>query len=181
MVTGRGDNGETDLLGGVRVHKSHPRIECLGELDELSSFIGYSISLSRSRYPEITNILFRIQNDLFRIGTEIASMDKINLSVTPVNEEDINNLEKLIMNYQGELTELKQFVYPGGSLLGASIHIARAVARRTERRLVALKLKEQINPLIIKYLNRLSTLLFVLARYINKLEEVQENLWSRKQ
>lgn len=181
MVIGRGDNGETDLLGGVRVHKSHPRIECLGELDELSSFIGYSIALSRTRYPDITNILLRIQYDLFRIGSEIASIDKINLSVKSINEEDINNLEKLIISYQGELTELKQFVYPGGSLLGASIHIARAVARRAERRLVALHLKEQINPHIIKYLNRLSTLLFVLARYINKLEDVKEQLWSKKQ
>lgn len=180
MNTGRGDDGETDLLGGVRVHKSHPRIECLGELDELSSFIGYSIALSKSRYPEITNILLKVQHDLFRIGSEIASIDKKHLAYKPVNGEDIDNLEKLINSYQGELSQLKHFIHPGGSLLGASIHIARAVARRTERRIVDLHLKEQINPFIIKYLNRLSTLLFVLARYINKLEEAHEQPWPSK-
>ncbi len=178
MNIGRGDDGETDLLGGVRVHKSHPRIECIGEIDELSSFIGFSIALSITRYPEVTKILSDIQEALFKIGAELAAVDKKNQRAKQLVNEDIENLDNLINLYKGELTELRHFVYPGGSPLGASLHIARAIARRAERRLVDLNMKEGINPLIIKYLNRLSTLLFIMARYVNKLDGVQERQWA---
>ncbi len=177
MSVGRGDDGETDLLGGLRVHKSHPRIECIGEIDELSSFIGYSIALSSTRYPEITKTLSEIQRALFKIGAELSSVDKKQVGKKRLVEEDVKSLELLIDKYGGELAEVRHFVYPGGSLLGASLHIARAVARRAERRAVSLKMREEINPLIIKYLNRLSTLLFVLARYVNKMDGFQERQW----
>jgi len=178
MSVGRGDDGDTDLLGGKRVNKSHPRIECIGEIDELSSFIGYSIALSAPRYPEITKILSDVQQALFKIGAELAAVDKSHLLKKQLVNEDIETLDRLIDIYKGGLTEIRHFVYPGGSLLGASLHIARAVARRAERRAVDLNMKEGINPLIIKYLNRLSTLLFILARYVNKLDGVQERQWT---
>jgi len=177
MSFGRGDDGETDLLGGLRVHKSHPRVECIGEIDELSSFIGYSIALSNTRYPEIAKTLSEIQRALFKIGAELAAMDKKQVGEKRLVEEDVKSLESLIDKYGGELAEVRHFVYPGGSLLGASLHIARAVARRAERRAVGLKMREEISPLIIKYLNRLSTLLFVLARYVNKMDGAQERQW----
>ncbi len=178
MGFGRGDDGETDLLGNVRLLKSHPRIECIGEIDELSSIIGYCISLLKSRYSEIAEILMNIQHDLFKIGTELATINEKHLPISPIEDIDVLKLEKLVMDFQSELPELRHFIYPGGSIFGASLHFARAIARRAERRVVNLSTIEHINPAIIKYLNRLSTLLFVIARFINKMENCKESEWT---
>jgi len=174
---GRGDRGETDLFGGGRVPKNHPRVECYGELDELSSIIGLCRSLLKKRHRDLDEILRGVQEALFRIGAELASADRSRLTIELASENDVEALDKLIEEFEARLPPLKHFIYPGGSLTGSMLHVARAVCRRAERSAVALSLTEQVNPYILSYLNRLSTLLFILARHVNLSEGVGEEIW----
>lgn len=174
---GRGDQGETDLFGGGRVPKSHLRVECYGEVDELSSIIGLCRSLMREKHRDLEQILRSVQEVLFRIGAELAASDKDKLGLELMGEKDVAELDKLIDDFEARLPPLRHFIYPGGSLSGSMLHVARAVSRRVERRVVALSAKEAINPHILSYLNRLSTLLFMLARHVNVSEGFQEEVW----
>ncbi|HEU4387760.1 MAG TPA: cob(I)yrinic acid a,c-diamide adenosyltransferase, partial [Blastocatellia bacterium] len=160
VYTRTGDSGDTALVGGTRVSKSHPRVEAYGEVDEANSVIG----LARSRLSdhEIDSVLVTIQNDLFTVGGDLASPHSV--EVPRVSEPLVKRLEDLSDKYLEQLEPLKEFILPGGSEAGAAIHVARAVARRAERRVVELAEAESINPEIVIYLNRLSDLLFVLAR-----------------
>lgn len=163
VYTKAGDGGETSLVGGERVSKASRRVDAYGDVDELSSVIG--LARSGMQDTEIDEALGVIQNDLFTLGADLASPTEI--KVPRIDEPFIKKLEDLADHFLSELEPLKEFILPGGSHAGATLHLARTVARRAERRAVALSESEQVNPETIVYLNRLSDLLFILARAAN--------------
>lgn len=172
VYTKTGDGGETSLVGGERVSKASLRVDSYGEVDELNSIIG----LARAYLDdsEIDDALGLIQNDLFTLGADLASPAEI--QVPRISDDFISTLEELSDRFLKELAPLKEFILPGGCEAGAALHLARTVARRSERRVVALASAEEVNPLAIVYLNRLSDLLFILARLANKRAGVSEKM-----
>jgi cob(I)alamin adenosyltransferase len=174
---GTGDDGSTWLLEGKRVRKHHPRVVACGEVDELNSVLGVCRSLLRDRHPDLDAELRKVQEALFRIGAELASEVPENLGIKQIGREDVSSLEAVLERLDSELEELRHFVYPSGSLPGAMLHFARAVARRAERAVVLLSDREKVNPEIVRYLNRLSTLLFQMARAVNAREKAPEDKW----
>ena len=166
---GRGDKGETDFRG-KRVNKSSCNIEAVGNIDELNSFIGFIRTVNREK--DIDSILSRIQNDLFALGADIATgSDRITKESVKFIEDSINKLEE-------ELEPLSKFILPGGTQSAALLHIARGICRRAERGVVAFAKNEKLNEYTIPYLNRLSDLLFTLARVANKRAGVEEEEWK---
>jgi cob(I)alamin adenosyltransferase len=166
IYTRKGDDGTTGLIGGRRVPKDSPRIEAGGSVDELNAALGVARSYS---LPErVDKTLQDLQNRLSAIGTEIAAPEGADPTDRQIRNEDVQALEKEIDFYEEQLTPLRQFILPGGTNAGAVLHLARAVARRAERQCVALMHLENINPRIVHYLNRLSDLCFVLARFVNR-------------
>jgi cob(I)alamin adenosyltransferase len=164
IYTRTGDSGDTDLFGGGREPKNGPRIETCGAVDELNAALG----LVRAEAPaeEVDRLLGRIQNELFELGSEIACPQHPEHPVTP---EHVRRLEAEIDRLEAGLAPLSRFILPTGSRAGAGLHLARTVCRRAERRLVAAisQAPETISPAPLAYLNRLSDLLFVLARHVN--------------
>jgi cob(I)alamin adenosyltransferase len=146
------------------VPKDDPRVQAYGEVDELNAWIGFVVAIHLPTFE--SNVLETIQRDLFTIGAELATPNAAKLR-TSLNVATVSALEDVIDSYDPKLKPLKNFILPGGSPKGAALHVARTVCRRAERAVVALAHTEQINPLIINYLNRLSDLLFVLARAVN--------------
>ncbi|MBI2007367.1 MAG: cob(I)yrinic acid a,c-diamide adenosyltransferase [Candidatus Blackburnbacteria bacterium] len=179
IYTKRGDRGRTSLFGptGEKRWKNDRRVAAIGNIDELNSQLGFVSSFLPGRRKKLKVVIKNIQQDLFEIGAELAAPHSKNPKylITP---EKVRNLEKMIDELEGELPALGNFILPGGSLEAASLHVARSVSRRAEREAVSLSRKEKINPNILAYLNRLSDLLFMLARKINRLEKVQEDLWK---
>lgn len=178
IYTKTGDNGRTSLFDGKRVSKSNPRVEAYGTIDELNSYIG---TISTFELPEKEKeILNRINNLLFLVGTDLATVDdsKLPKNFKRISSADVEFLEKLIDEYSATLPELQNFVLPGGCFEAAFTHIARTVCRRAERRVVELEQIESINHNIVVFLNRLSDFLFVLARYFNNLKGVEEVIWK---
>lgn len=177
IYTKTGDTGETGLYGGTRVSKDARRVEACGTVDELNACIGFV--KSHIQDEKIEAILHRIQNELFDIGADLATLDvhprSANLRTPRIL---ITELESEIDRFDAELPALKNFILPGGSAAGAAIHVARTVARRAERRVVSLSKKERVNPEVLIYLNRLSDLLFVLARVVNQRLGESEPLWE---
>ena len=177
IYTKTGDSGETGLYGGTRVPKNAMRVEACGTVDELNACIG--VARCQIRDEEINAILHRIQNELFDVGADLAALEthpkaatlRIPPVLTPELERDIDRLE-------AELPSLKNFILPGGSACGTAIHLARTVCRRAERCVVSLAQTESVNPAVLIYLNRLSDLLFVLARTVNHRSEESEPLWQ---
>lgn len=171
VYTRTGDKGTTGLVDGSRVSKADLRVDAYGDVDELNSLIG----LIRVKLldEEIDEVLEIIQNNLFTLGADLASPMAIN--VPRIEQTPIDKLESWADLYLENLPPLKEFILPGGSEAGALMHLARTVSRRAERRVVGLSEREQINPLTVTYLNRLSDLLFVLAREINRRKNVAEN------
>ena len=169
VYTKRGDEGYTSLLSGKRVHKTDNRIELVGELDELNSFIG----LLKSKFIE-PNFLEQIQWNLFNAGAVIINDN--NTELKHITESDIELLEVGMDKINEELPELKNFILPGGTEAVAIAHICRTICRRSERSLS----KHIENPIIAKYLNRLSDYFFVLARYIGHKENINETKWITK-
>jgi cob(I)alamin adenosyltransferase len=169
IYTKTGDDGTTGLIGGKRVHKDASRIEAYGVVDELNAVLGV---VCASPLPErVRRILRRVQDDLFSIGADLAlpaGMERKEWGVPAILDENIAGLEREMDECQSELPQLQRFILPGGSAPGAMLHLARTVARRAERRCVALARAEPVDPQIIRYLNRLSDLCFVLARYVNQ-------------
>jgi len=163
VYTKTGDAGETSLVGGARVSKASLRVDAYGDVDELNSVIG--LARAGLEDQEIDELLGVIQNDLFTLGSDLASPAEI--KVPRIEVPFIANLEQESDRFLEGLEPLKEFILPGGSRSGATLHLARTVARRAERRVVELGATEQINPLAIVYLNRLSDLLFILARVAN--------------
>lgn len=172
IYTRTGDSGTTSLFGGKRVLKSEERVEVYGSIDELNSWVGYISSYISAKSSRL--LLRNIQNDLFTIGSTLAGW-KGSLQAL---EGRVKKMEKEIDMMDASLPSITNFILPGGSPLGAQIHIVRAVCRRVERQLVSLSQHQHVDPVIIKYINRLSDLFFVLARFINKDANVTEITWS---
>ena len=161
IYTKTGDKGQTSLYDGSRIDKDSIRVDSYGTIDELNSYIGLCMHYVSE---DIKKALFDIQRDLFYIGAELATKntDKLNKVVI---EEDIIKLEHIIDKYMGKSKGLDSFIIPGTSLASAHLHIARTICRRAERIIISLNKVENINPLLIKYINRLSDTLYAIARY----------------
>ncbi len=182
LYTRTGDRGKTVLAGGRRVSKDHPRVIACGEIDELNSAVGVAISSIRQR--AVAASLRAVQNELFEIGAELSSEPhgrraRRGAQTAGVHASSKQRLEGLIDEYDSRLPPIRTFVLPSGSAAASQLHLARAVCRRAERSVVALSKTEAVNPAILTYLNRLSDLLFVLARYANKAARSREHLWRR--
>lgn len=180
LYTRTGDLGETALFGGGRVGKDDLRVEAYGSVDELNSAIGVAVAFVRQK--RIAAALESIQNQLFNIGSELASesgkkAEKGRMFVDA--EAKIAALERLIDEYDAKLPPLKTFILPSGSQAGVLLHLARGVCRRAERAVVRLSRREAVNPQVLTYLNRLSDLLFALARYVNKTARKPETPWRK--
>lgn len=176
IYTKTGDKGETSLIGGVRVPKYHLRIEAYGTVDELNSYLGYCAAASLDETER--NRVKYIQDRLFTIGSNLASDPKSRMVVPDITESDISDLEEAMDNMNTKLPELKNFILPGGSRDLAMMHVARCVCRRAERLVTALSAEAEIESLILRYLNRLSDYVFVLARYQALLDNQDEITWS---
>jgi cob(I)alamin adenosyltransferase len=172
VYTKTGDGGETSLVGGKRVSKASPRVEAYGEVDELNSIVGLARAYLND--TEIDEALSLVQNDLFTLGADLAS--PADIQVPRIADNFIITLEELSDRFLKELEPLQEFILPGGCQAGAAIHLARTVARRCERKVVLLATDEEVNPQAIVYLNRLSDLLFILARLANKRAGVPEKM-----
>lgn len=189
IYTRTGDKGETGLIGGKRVSKDNSRIIAYGSVDELNSHIGLVISLlslkDKVLFRDIINLLTRVQNDLFIIGSDLADPRSLsetqtqNQHKTPrVTKNMISHLEVTIDKFEMQLTPIAFFILPGGSIESSSLHISRSIARRAEIATIALSKSETINLNIIVYLNRLSDLLFVCGRLVNKGLGVEDLAWT---
>jgi cob(I)alamin adenosyltransferase len=179
MYTRTGDSGETGLFSGERVSKDSLRVEAYGTVDELSCWIGYARSLIEG--DEIDAILERIQQDLFLVGAELATRQKRSgLQKAKVTQAMVEHLEEEIDKLDAELPPLSTFIVPNGTRAAAALHVARTIARRAERRTVALTKNEKLNPALVPYLNRSSSLLFVLARVVNKRAGIEEKKWASR-
>jgi cob(I)alamin adenosyltransferase len=179
IYTKTGDLGKTSLIGGTKVPKSHIRIEAYGTVDELNSYIGLVSDYAANQ--EIKTFLKEIQDRLFTVGSSLAcDPDKEPLMKIPdLKEEDVKVLEKEIDRMNEELPVMKHFILPGGHVAVSTAHITRCVCRRAERLCVNMQEHEVfLDALVIKYLNRLSDYLFVLARYIGHLLNVEEIAWK---
>lgn len=176
IYTKRGDTGETSLIGGDRVPKHHIRIETYGTVDELNSYLG----ILRSFVKDSNNskVLSEVQDRLFTIGSLLASAPGSKMIVPDLHEADCTALEAAIDFMNEELPELRAFVLPAGSAEIAHCHVARCICRRAERLTVHLNEMQEIEPLIIQYLNRLSDYLFVLGRYTGLKQGVEEVNWT---
>jgi len=175
IYTRTGDSGETGLFGGARIMKNTPVVEAYGTIDELNALLG--VARAKEFPKELESDLELIQNQLFVLGAELACVpDKLEKLPMPlIDAAAIKMLEDLIDRTEGFLPGLKTFILPAGSLAGATLHHARTVARRAERRTLDLP---QVRPEIVTYLNRLSDCLFVLARRVNQLQNVPETPWN---
>lgn len=177
IYTRKGDTGTTQLIGGTRVPKNHIRIEAYGTVDELNSWIG--LVRDSAKTEQINFLLKEIQDRLFTVGSLLASdPESSRMKVPDLNEQDVELLEKEIDEMDLVLPELKTFILPGGNAANAMCHIARCICRRSERLVVQLNESEKVDPLIIKYLNRLSDYLFMLARKISFDENSEEVPWK---
>ena len=185
IYTKTGDLGETGLIGGKRIFKDDVLLEAYGTVDELNAILG----VVRSEGPDkrIDQWLNRIQAELFEVGADLASPfpdettdktpDKTNDKIKRIGKEKAAQLEKEIDLVEKELEPLKSFVLPGGSKSSVFLHLARTVCRRAERRIAILMKKDEVNPEILTYMNRLSDWLFVMARYINKKAQIPDVPW----
>lgn len=185
IYTKTGDQGETSILGGARLPKSHPRFHAYGTIDELNAQLGLLAVYceGESRIQSLKPIIFRLQNELFVAGSLLACDDSSMLNhLPPVKPEFIERLEKEIDEWTASLPPLKNFIIPGGALASAQTHVARTVCRRAERwtqEVMGLGGEDfkAINLLILQYLNRLSDHLFTMGRWINQQDEKPDQLW----
>ena len=174
IYTRTGDKGSTLLGNGKRVDKNSLRVDAYGSVDEANASIGLSILRTNTK---IKKILRLVQNDLFDLGADLCIPDKKNIKKLKITNDRVDFLEKEIDGFNKELASLNSFILPGGSESSTYLHIARTITRRAERKIVALSKKEKINSVTIIYLNRLSDLLFVLARYTNS-KGKKDILWK---
>jgi cob(I)alamin adenosyltransferase len=179
IYTKTGDRGETGLFGGGRVSKSHPRVEAYGDIDELNAAIGLARSIEMM--PRIDEVLAPVQRDLFSLGALLATPnhDKVKqqLEKARIDDTRVAELERAIDDGETELEPLTAFILPGGTPKSAALHVARTVCRRAERKVISLGSEVDVPPIVVKYLNRLSDLLFVLARVANRRAGAPEVIW----
>jgi len=181
IYTKGGDTGKTSLIGGTRVPKSHIRIESYGTVDELNSFVGLVSDMSNNE--EIRKVLSEVQDRLFTVGSHLACDPEVEagLLIPDLTETDISNLEAEIDKMNLALAPMKSFILPVGHAAISMTHVARCVCRRAERWCVNLQEEDLfVEPIVIKYLNRLSDYLFVLARYIGHLNGVTDVPWKAR-
>ncbi len=172
VVTKTGDKGQTALIGGQRVSKGSLRVSAYGEVDELNSCLG--LAVAHLKDTECREILTEVQHRLFTLGADLASPEEV--KVPRIETSHIDRLEEILEGLMDELPPLEEFILPGGGAGGATLHLARTVARRAERTTVLLAEETAVNASAIIYLNRLSDFLFVLARVANRREEQPETL-----
>jgi len=173
IYTRTGDDGSTGLSDGARIAKDHPRIEAIGAVDELNSAIG--IVIAHALPTSLAAMLTGIQHTLFDLGGELSMP-----GTACVTEEPVTRLEQWLDTLNAELSPLKEFILPGGSPAAATCHMARAICRRAERRLHTLSQRQPVNPAAVAYLNRLSDLLFVMARELNRAAGQPDVYWQHE-
>jgi cob(I)alamin adenosyltransferase len=179
IYTKTGDEGQTGLFGGGRVSKDNPRVSAYGDVDELNAVIGWT--LTQLDDEEVAARLRTIQTDLFALGAHLATavLEKNHKPKLPgLPSERVSQMEAWIDAAEAELPELKSFILPGGSSGGAALHVSRTVCRRAERSVVTLAALEQVDPFVVVYLNRLSDLLFDMARLVNQRAGEAETKWQ---
>ena len=175
IYTKTGDDGNTGLQGNFRIAKSHPRIMAYGTVDEVNAAIG--IVLTNSLDDDVSQLLNQIQNDLFLLGSDLSNQNLNDLK-NRVSLDMIEKLEGSIDKFESELPAITNFILPGGNVAAAQIHQVRTIVRRAETLVVKLSDKDEINSNSIKYLNRLSDLMFVMGRLINKRNGVEDIIWK---
>lgn len=182
LYTKTGDQGETGLYGADRVSKAHARVEAYGTVDEVNSVLGLARAHLNHADEALDHDLAYLQNALFDLGADLATREESPYSknIARIQEADVQHLEGLIDRYQAEAPELRQFIHPGGTPVSATLQVARAVARRAEREVVRLSHDEPVNEHVRVYLNRLSDLLFIMARAVNARAGISEELWHVK-
>ena len=175
IYTKTGDDGNTGLQGDFRISKSHPRIIAYGTVDEANAAIG--VVLTNTLDEDVSQLLNQIQNDLFLLGSDLSNQNLNDLK-NRVTLEMIEKLEESIDTFESELPPITNFILPGGNVAASQIHQVRTIVRRAETLLVKLSDKDEINSNCIKYLNRLSDLMFVMGRLINKRNGVEDIIWK---
>jgi len=175
IYTKTGDDGNTGLQGDFRISKSHPRIMAYGTVDEANAAIG--IVLTNSLDDDVSQLLSQIQNDLFLLGSDLSNQNLNDLK-NRVSLDMIEKIEGSIDTFESELPPITNFILPGGNIAAAQIHQVRTIVRRAETLVVKLSDKDEINSNSIKYLNRLSDLMFVMGRLINKRNGVEDIIWK---
>lgn len=175
IYTKTGDAGETGLIGGIRVRKNDIRIEAYGTVDELNACLG--VARTNSLSPSVGQILNQVQDDLFYAGAALATPNSGGRHSAGIEPEHVARLEAEIDEHDAQLEPLQHFILPGGTTAAAQLHLARTVCRRAERSVLSLSETQAVPPQIIVYLNRLSDLLFVLARYENKQTNTPDVRW----
>lgn len=176
IYTRAGDKGKTTLREGKKVSKTHIRLEAYGAIDELNSSLG--VVISSIKQQSLKKELLKIQNDLFEIGGQLASL-KENKKLDKYLEQRVGDFENLIDKWTAKLPKLTQFILPGGSKSASLLHVSRTICRRAERRVVAFAEKERAGQKVIMYLNRLSDFLFTMTRFANKIEKQKEVIWEK--
>jgi cob(I)alamin adenosyltransferase len=176
IYTRAGDKGKTTLLEGKKVSKTHVRLEAYGAVDELNSSLG--VAISHLKNALLKKELLKIQNDLFEIGGQLASLRK-DKKLDMYLEKRAKEFEALIDGWTSKLPKLTNFILPGGSKLASFLHLSRTICRRAERRVVDFSVKEKVDQNVIMYLNRLSDFLFTMSRFGNKIEKQKEIIWKK--
>lgn len=180
IYTKTGDKGETSLLGGKRVKKNCIEIDAIGEVDELNAFIGILIASLPIGFENVSNNLSQIQHRLFVVGSNIAGIQMQLDTIPKLHDSDVEFLENWIDEMEKDLKQLNQFILPSGQIAAGNSFFARAICRRAERRVVELNGEYQnLDPLVQKYLNRLSDVLFVLGRFLNAKQGVEDIFWEK--
>ena len=182
IYTRTGDTGETSLFGGGRVPKDHPRVAAYGDVDELNSVLGVVRAAAAEEFFD--DLLESVQRDLFAIGGHLATPDPVRVSKAlekaVLSPSRVTEFERIMDGAEQELPPLRAFVLPAGTPVAASLHLARTVCRRAERNVVSLTREEDVGPFVLRYLNRLSDALFVMARYENHVQKIAEPLWDSR-
>jgi cob(I)alamin adenosyltransferase len=180
VYTRTGDDGTTGLGGGQRVPKDSPRIEAYGTVDELNSVIGAALAAGLD--IRLSATLQRIQNELFHLGSDLCFVedDKSRFQIPQIEQRHVDALEQAMDHLTESLEPLRNFILPGGTAGAAQLHVARTVCRRAERRVMELGRDEGIGPFVVKYLNRLSDTLFVMARFANVAAGSADVLWDSR-
>jgi len=178
IYTKTGDKGTTGLFGGKRVPKDNTRLEAYGTIDELNSFLGLALSFNNNE--TIGEILLKLQQLLFDLGGDLATpLENTKVEIKRISPENTLEIERIIDKLDSEIPELKVFILPGGSKTASFLHVARSVCRRAEREIIKASQEQKLNSEVVVLINRLSDLLFVLARYSNFIQNINDIEWQK--